>query len=165
METSYDDACDTSQVNASANYGVPMAMARFLLVVTAVGLCSLVTVSAGAWALAQELTNCSDSELAQTDRAAQRVWQVLDSSKHVDGAYCDSTPYPYAGGSMDGPASEIVASAADEFGCREAPVEGLDDDDAAILTCDFHGDSYVLEITHEGDPYGSRGLEVGLYKR
>lgn len=145
-------------------YCVSMTTARLRSVVTAIGLGSLVSVSLGSCGLAKEFANCSDSELAETDRVAQRVWKVLDSSKPHDAAYCDSSPYPYAGGYMDGPASEVVAVAAAEFGCEETSVEGFDSDYAAILACDFDGDSYVLEVSREVDPYGSPDLEVGLYK-
>lgn len=66
---------------------------------------------------------------------------------------------------MGDPASEIVARAADELGCRETSVDDFDSDDTETLACDFDGDPYLLEIARELDRYGSPGLEVGLYKR
>ena len=126
----------------------------------------LAVLSLSSCVFVDELANCSDSDIAQTDRAAQHVWQVLDSSNPGDGAYCDSSPYPYFGGSMDGPAEELVARATDELGCAETTVEGFDSEDAAHLACDFEGTSYLLEIALEVDPHRpSPGLEVGLYKR
>ncbi len=109
--------------------------------------------------------NCSDSDLAQTDRIAEHVWQELDSSEPRDDAYCDSSPYPYVGGSMESPATELMDRAADELGCDETTVEGFDSEYAATLACDFDGTSYLLEITREVDPFGGPGTEVGVYKR
>lgn len=142
-----------------------MATGQWRSLVTAIAPCLLIGVSLGSCGLADNFANCSDSELAQTDRVAERVWEALDSSKPSEGAYCDSSPYPYAGGSMDGPASELVTRAANELGCGETSVEGFDSEDAALLACDFDGDSYLLEISRDLDRFGSPGLEVGLYKR
>jgi hypothetical protein len=67
---------------------------------------------------------------------------------------------------MEGPADELSARAADELGCAETTVDGLDSDDTILLACDFEGASYLLQIAREVDPYRpSPGLEVGLYKR
>lgn len=108
----------------------------------------------------------SDSNLAKTDRAADRVWQVLGSSEPDGEAYCDSFPYPYASGPMNGPAEKLVARASEELGCKPTTVDGLDDESSVLLACDIDGDSYVLEIAREIDlSHGpSEGLEVGLYK-
>lgn len=132
---------------------------------TAVAASLLVGGSLGSCSFVGDVANCSDAELAQTSRAAELVWRVLDSSEPSEDAYCDTSPYPYAGGRMDGPASDIVARAADELGCGETSVEGSDSDDAEILVCDLDGDPYLLEISRELDRFGPPGLEVGLYKR
>lgn len=143
-----------------------MARPQLRLVGTTIVWCLLAVLSLSSCVVVDEFANCSDSDLAQTDRAAEHVWQVLDSSQPGDGAYCDSSPYPYFGGSMDGPADELSARAADELGCAETTVEGFDSGDTILLACDFEGTSYLLEIAREVDPYrSSPGLEVGLYKR
>jgi hypothetical protein len=142
-----------------------MAMAQRRPVARAIASYLLVGGSLASCGLADDFASCSDSELSKTDRVAEQVWQALDSSKPSDRAYCDSSPYPYASGSMDGPASELVERATRELGCGVTSVEGFDSDDADILACDFDGDPYLLEVSRELDRFGPPGLAVGLYKR
>lgn len=146
-------------------YRVPVTKSRSAAVAVTVASCALVGASLSSCALAETFVGCSSSELEQTDQVAQRVWQLLDSSEPDGGAYCDSSPDPSVGGRMDGPSAGIVARAVDELGCVETTVEGFDSGDSAMVACTVDGAPYLIEIAREVDPYGSPGLEVGLYRR
>jgi len=125
----------------------------------------LVAISLGSCDVSGADADCSRSDLAQTDRIAEGVWQTLDSSSPSDKAYCNSSPYPYVGGSMNDSPAEIIARAPDELGCEHTSVQGFDPEDSAVFACDFKGTSYLLEITREPDPSGRPGTEVGVYRR
>lgn len=143
-----------------------MAQSSALSTRSALAACLLLGGLVGSCAVTEQTASCSEAELDKTSRVAEQVWQTLDASEpDEEGAYCDSSPYPYAGGSMDGPASEVAARATDSMGCKETSVEGLDSEEALLLACDINGEPYLLEIARQLDRFGGPGLEVGLYKR
>lgn len=105
---------------------------------------------------------CSKANLKKTDAIAKHVWTTLDSSDPRGDAYCDSSPWPYAGGEMASTAGDLEDRAIAELGCKPTTVKNHDPEYSTLLACDLDGMSYMIELTHA---FGATPTEVGVYKR